>query len=309
MVMTSLQPALLPAYVERDEANNEPFDDEVDFAYGFRYTLPGDAEQHYPRVPLTLDDILHPREDDHVNQVLAHVLMCHELFAVLRDWLRDCSDLVVLCDGLLFLDTQETKSYGPDIAVLRDVHTIPKHEAYKPSKHGGYPLFVVEVTSNSTRHTDVSLADPERSKYLHYQRLGIPYYFIIDEARQTDDHPPAIWGYELRYGRYTELKTDSHGRFWIPPLAISLGPYETDVAWYDAEGKRILNLAEQRERAEQERARAEQERARAKQAETRVEQERARAEQERIRAEHAEARACALEEELKRLKEQSGLSD
>lgn len=323
MVTKSIQPALLPAYIEGDNADYDAYDaydiydshDEIDeLCYGFRYVHRIiNGKDALVRVPLTLDDIMHPIEDDFVNQCLAHVLICTELFYILSDWLKNRPDLLVLYDSLTYLGSDEDRSYGPDIIVLRDVHTIPKHGAYKPSKHGGKPVLIVEVTSRSTRHVDISPSDPKRSKYLHYQRLGIPYYLVIDEAHSKGNQAPEIWGYILRHGFYSHVTPDRLGRFWIPPIQVSLGPYDTGVAWYNPQGKRILAYTEQREQTEQERARVKKERARVKQertraeeAEARAEQERACAEQERSRAEQERARADALEQELKRLKAQAG---
>lgn len=132
---------------------------------------------------------------------------------------------------------------------------------------------------------DVFSTKPKRNKYNHYQRLGVPYYVIIDAAGRNHDEAPVLWGYVLCRRVYVPLAPDEHGQLWIAPVRASLGPYTTVVTWFDANGHRLPTHTEQQELTRQERARAEH-------AEARVEEER--------------ARVRALEEELRQLKVRSG---
>lgn len=280
MIPRTAQSALLPAVTERIEQDD---DGEVfPYTYGYRYERRFiNGEEDWVEVPLTLDDVLHPQLDDCVNQSSYHFYICSALTSVLLAQLKHTPGLLVLSDVLINWDMLGMKTHAPDIVVFRDVHTIPEDESYSRLKHGGQPVLIIEITSPSTRNLDVAAARRKRSKYIHYRRVGVSYYILIDEARRRPNQAPPFWGYRLGRRNYSALRPNAHGHLWIPPIHMALGQHEKMMAWYDANGNRILDLAEQTERAEQEWLRAE---------------------QERLRAEQAEARACAAEEELKRLK-------
>jgi len=47
------------------------------FPYGWRYvTRQRNGEEELLQVPLTLDDVLHPEEEDYVIQLDEHVVLC-----------------------------------------------------------------------------------------------------------------------------------------------------------------------------------------------------------------------------------------
>lgn len=296
MVTKLYRPALLPAYLEGDEAPYDVYDDEDDFVYGFRYVPYGSTDgDEMGRIPLTLDDVLHPQLDDVVNQSGYHFLLCERLTNILATYLAHTPEMTVLQDVLIQLRPRKRKTFAPDSIVVRDMHTFPQDTGYRPWQHGGHPVLIIEVTSNSTRHQDVFSAKPKRNKYNHYQRLGVPYYVIIDAAARSHDEAPALWGYVLRRRVYVPMAPDEHGRLWIAPIQASLGPYSTVVTWFDANGRRLPTHTEQQELTRQERIRAEHAEARAEHAEARAEEER--------------ARVQALEEELRQLKARLGLTD
>jgi Uma2 family endonuclease len=83
-----------------------------------------------------------------------------------------------------------------------------------------------------------------------YAKLGVLYYAIYNpNFWQRDRHAP-FEVYRLEAGRY-ELKTGEP--FWMPEIGLALGRYEDVIGgfereiltWYDAQGQRHLNAAEQ----------------------------------------------------------------
>ena len=105
-----------------------------------------------------------------------------------------------------------------------------------------------------------------------YAKLGVLYYVIYNpEFWQRDRHQP-FEVYKLEAGEY---KLQIGEPYWMPEVGLGIGRTQAELGgltqeiltWYDENGRRHLNEAEQEKaRAEQEKARAEQEKARAEQA-------------------------------------------
>ena len=285
------------------------------FPYGWRYvTIQRNGETELLQVPLTLDDVLHPEEEDFVIQLDEHFVLCKYLYEVLNWWLRDEPQTVVLCDMLIDWNKEGIRPHAPDVAVLREVQNRPHLTSYRLRETGGSPMLVIEVTSARTRHLDVQgLRTP--NKFQHYARVGIPIYVIGDLAkveRDEEEIVPLI-AYRLNEaGQYTPIQRDVQGRLWLETVGLALGYDDGEVAWFDADGRvlhsyngvvQAYEAAEQRaQTAEQ---REEEERQRAQTAEQRAEEERQRAEAERQRVEDSAERIRQLEAELQRLRGES----
>ena len=97
-----------------------PLGAEDPFRLGWRdvcVTLP-DGSTEWDRVPLTLEDVLHPQLGDH--QVLGdpHNIDRNYLQDVLKSRLVDDPSAVVLADTGVFWDEPELRHHSPDIALI-----------------------------------------------------------------------------------------------------------------------------------------------------------------------------------------------
>ncbi len=105
------------------------------------------------------------------------------------------------------------KCVAPDVFVVKG---IPRGNrgSYKLWKEGAVPVFVIEVTSSSTRGEDVG-----DEKEL-YQRLGVEEYFLHDPL--GDYLEPRLQGYRLLLGRYLPIAPEEDGSLVSKTLGLIL---------------------------------------------------------------------------------------
>lgn len=105
------------------------------------------------------------------------------------------------------------KCVAPDVFVVKGV---PKGNrgSYKLWVEGVAPVFVVEVTSESTRGEDM------RDKKDLYQRLRVEEYFLHDPL--GDYLEPNLQGYRLVQGRYQPIEPDEDGSMISSTLGLIL---------------------------------------------------------------------------------------
>src|SRR5262245_61906432 len=90
------------------------------FAYGYREVrvrLP-DGRSRRKRVPLTLEDVLHPRFGDVHMLGDPHSQDCTYLFTVLRARYADNSSVAVFTDCGIYWDIRGLRHHSPDISVI-----------------------------------------------------------------------------------------------------------------------------------------------------------------------------------------------
>jgi Uma2 family endonuclease len=142
--------------------------------------------------------------------------------------------------------------------------------SYTPHAEGEIPTVVMEFLSeNECGEYSVQSSYPY-GKFWFYERIvQVPYYVIFHPVRAV---------LEVRYlqgDRYELLCPDSQGRYFIPPLNLSLGIWQGKrqeisaywLRWWNSDGNLLLwaseRIAQERQRAEQEQQTAERERQRA----------------------------------------------
>src|SRR4051812_21420847 len=90
-----------------------PKDSDDPFRYGWRYVKsagPDGAEQ-WTKVPLTLEDVHHPQEEDFIVQRESHIRNCLYLRMVLQTYLGDRA--WVTCDLRVAWDAPGVEPTGP----------------------------------------------------------------------------------------------------------------------------------------------------------------------------------------------------
>ncbi|MEM7126135.1 MAG: Uma2 family endonuclease [Chloroflexota bacterium] len=267
-----------------------PMDEDDPFRYGWRFIEMVDEKGRfeYEQIPLTLEDLLHPQEGDFRVQTRQHIKTCVNLQTILPRRLTDWPHAVVLYDHRVDWNIPGIKAFGPDITVVLDAEKHPEMKGtYVSGEDGIPPTMVIEVTSRSTRSQDF-FEKPELM-----QRIGLPYYYVIDIARVKRNR--RIYGYELtEEGHYVGIRPNVHGWVWMEPVSLWLGLQDGKAECYDADGNIMLdpeglakNLEVALQRAEEEAKRAEEE---AKRADAAIQ-----------RANEEAQRADALSEENERL--------
>ena len=303
-----------------------PVDSEDPFRLGWRdvcVTLP-DGSTEWERIPLTLEDVLHPQMGD--QQVLSdpHNIDCTYLQDVLKARSADDETAVVLADTGVYWDDPDLGHHSPDIALIVGVRQRRGWTSFHVADEGVRPILIVEVTSPDTRVNDVV------TKVDHYARAGVLQYVVADARERRGPRHLSLIPYRLGPNGYEPSPLDDAGRVFLEAVGVWMGvgidrfTGGDRLACFDpATGAEIgdytrisRDLAEAEARAEAERARAEAEAKSAAEARKRAEAEAARAKAQRRRAdaeaaradaeararEEAEARNRLLEEELRRLR-------
>jgi Uma2 family endonuclease len=280
------------------------------YRYGFRYVRrrQPDGTETLETVPLTLHDVLHPQEDDHVVENSRHERHRRYFHDVFEKQLARRPTLLSLSDCRIDWDRPDVRPHGPDLIVLERDGPWPWRSwgTLHVKQEHARPLLIVELTSPHTRDTDVV------SKVEHYHRVGVPLYLIVDEERE--EGPLRLLGYRYDPRGYAPLPLDERGRLLIEPLGLCLAVIGERVAILDAatgeeQGDyvavcealeaevRARLAAEQRQREEAE-ARLAAERARLAAEQRQREEAEARQAAERYAKEQAEARLAAEEAHL-----------
>jgi colicin import membrane protein len=227
------------------------------YYYGWRYVerrLP-DGRVEVDQVGLTLEDVLHPQEDDVIPERPLHELERGYLAGVFRTRLEGLNHGLVLSDCLVDWGIEGLRDLSPDVSVFEDVRTPPdltKGTFHLAESGGGRCVLVVELVSPHTRTNDVDRKPEE------YHRAGVPLYVLVDQEREGG--PRQIRAYEHRPEGYVEVPLDSRGRLFLGPFGLCLGLKEGRVVCYDtvsgrelgdyAQVSRDLDAAEEKARRE-----------------------------------------------------------
>jgi len=200
------------------------------FRYGWRYvkrSLP-DGTIELDQVPLTLEDVMHPREGDIIPEIPRHEQERGYLTWGFRARRPHDASVVILSDCLINWDVKRLRDTSPDVAVFFDVKRQPDllKGTFHVAPSGGRPVLVIELVSIDTRKNDVI------AKVKEYHRAKVPLYVIVDQERE--DGPRQVIGYRYMPKQYERLPLDDQGRLLLEPLQLLLGLRDNWVALYDA---------------------------------------------------------------------------
>lgn len=280
------------------------------FYYGHRIVEVYDdaGNRHYEYHPITQDAFLDPEEGEHFVQGTLHNDDTECLKSIFRHHYRDDPTTGVYSDLKFLWGLKGLSQPCPDVAVVPNLSDRARmRESFDAREEGTRPCLILELTSPRYRNKD--LVD----KVAIYERAGIQEYIIIDSNRNERDNSVfyEVSGYRLHEGTYHEIEPDERGWIYSATSTTWIGPTDDHSSFQviDARtGERILP-ADERAEAEAARAEAEATRASAADERARAEAARASAADERARTEaaaraEAERQAQAMQEELKRLREE-----
>lgn len=211
------------------------------FRYGWRYVERAgpNGTVELDQVPLTLEDVLHPREGDVIPEIPRHEQERGYLTWGLRAQRPNDASVAILSDCLIHWGVEGLRDTSPDVSVFVDVKHQP--DLNKGTFHlvpsGGRPVLVIELVSVDTRKNDVIF------KVEEYHRAGVPLYVIVDQQREGG--PREVIGYRYTPAKYEPLPLDDNGRLLLEPFNLLLGLRENWVALYDvATGKEVGDYLE-----------------------------------------------------------------
>jgi len=268
------------------------------FEYGYRLVRrPGrNGRAEWQRIPLTLEDVLHPQEGDVHLLSDPHADDCTYSRTVLKDRYAGDQSVAILSDCGIYWDTPRLKHHSPDLAVIFGVKRRKGWRTFHVKTEKVRPALIIEVTSPNTRVNDVE------TKVKQYAQARVPHYVIVDADEEQEPRRLTLLAYRLKGAAYERVQPDEKGRVWLEPvglwLAVKVNPDTAGdcMAFVDpVTGSEIGDYTAIRRARDEAQAHATQAEARATQAEARAEAE-------------AEARAAAealsrqLQAELLRLR-------
>lgn len=268
------------------------------FRYGWRNVrrIQANGNETWERVPLTLEDVLHPQEEDFVAQSVSHQLRQRYLQEALAAQLAHDPTAVVVADLLIAWDTPDLKPHAPDIAVILGVRAHRNWSTFHVAEEGVRPTLLIEITSPSTASLDRSI------KLDEYGEAGVETYVLIDTQRFRSRTVLRLVGYTLTPEGYQLLAPNDRGWLWLDVAHTWLCIEDNEIVCRDESGRPIgdyLTLAAALRDAERRAFQEAEARAMAERRANAEAEARAVAEQ---RADAAEAQLRAVEAELRRLR-------
>jgi Uma2 family endonuclease len=231
------------------------------FYYGWRFVrkvLP-DGTTDLVQVPLTLEDVLHPQEDDVIPQRPRQQEDAEYLGPIFRARAQErLPGGFVLVDCLVDWGVPGIRDHSPDLSVFQNVVNPPGPDigTFRLRASGGRCVLALEIVSPHTRSNDVV------EKFREYHQVRVPLYILIDQ--ETEDGPRQLVGYRYTARRYVRMRLDRQGRLLVKPLGLLLALEDRRVVCYDAdtgerlggyEGERQSRLAAEQEARQQAEAR------------------------------------------------------
>ena len=195
--------------------------------YGWRYVPveQPDGSTEWDQIPLTLDDILHPLEGDHIVQNAAHNSDCRYLSNVFIDRMAGDPNGLVLSDVGVDYNLPAIRPICPDLAVFTDADRSKNYGIFSVAAEQSRPLLAIEITSENTRGHDF------RQKLGFYAAAKVPTYVIVDVRIRKGVRTLTVIGRRLGPDGYQIVPNDEHGRFPLgAPFNVALG----------SEGERLI---------------------------------------------------------------------
>ena len=186
------------------------------FDYGYREQrkkLPNGGYR-WVRVPLTLEDVLHPRFGDVHMLGDPHDDDCNYLKDGLKARFAVDASCVVLSDCGIYWDIPGLRHHCPDIAVIFGVKRRKDWETFNVKVEKVRPILIIEITSPKTRVNDVV------KKVEQYAMAGVRRYVIADVRLKGGVRRISLIAYRLVGKAYQRVALDKQGRARLTPVGL-----------------------------------------------------------------------------------------
>ena len=207
-------------------------------------------------IPLHHEEIEYPTSDGQpMAETTLHRKVMTDLIEGLERRFQEAPDVWVGGNLFVYFERGNPRAVvAPDVVLIKGVSKWDR-PIYKLWEEGRPPSLVVEVTSEKTRHEDLS---DKKDKYL---RLAVEEYFLFDPY--GDYLEPRLQGYRLERGRYAAMTPEPDGSLLSRTTGLRLEPEGLKLRLVDpATGERLLwseeweRVLEAKDQALEERARA-----------------------------------------------------
>ncbi len=269
------------------------------YRYGWRYVArerPDGGVDSVP-VPLTLDDLLFPLEEDFAVQHSTHIEDCYYLLGAFQIRTTGDPTAKVLCDCRVRWDVPGLEPLGPDVAVFFGAPEGWQGGTLDVAGTGARPALVIEVTSPDTRINDFGV------KKHFYHQARVPLYVIVDARTGGPEREVKLLGFRHAPGGYEPMPLDDRGRLWLEPFDLWLAVAGGRVVCIDGPtGEPIVDFATALQQNADARAQAADARDQAADARDQADRAALTLAEAEARADRADARILAMQEELRRLR-------
>jgi colicin import membrane protein len=205
------------------------------FRFGWRYVqqIGRNGAKQRVRVPLTLDDVLHPQEGDHIPDDSQQGRDCNYLYGVLKWRVADNPHAVAFTDCLINWGVRGLRNHSPDISVFDGVADPQRiWRTFAVAREGARPLLVIEIVSPDA-HDRQARDNDVVTKVREYYRAGVPLYVLVDQ--EGVDGPRRIVGHRRGAHKYVRLPLDERGRVRLSPVRLRMGLHEERVVCWDTD--------------------------------------------------------------------------
>ena len=205
------------------------------FRFGWRYVaqVGTDGRKRWVQVPLTLDDVLHPQEGDHIPENSQQERDRRYLASLLEMRLADKPDMLVLSDCLIDWGVSGLRNHAPDVSVFEGVNNPQRNwKTLSVVKEGARPVLAIEIVSPDA-HDKQARDNDVVTKVHEYYRAGVPLYLLVDQER--DGALRRLIVYRRGARKYVRLRADGQGRLLLAPLRLRVGLRDERVVCWDAD--------------------------------------------------------------------------
>ena len=249
-----------PAYVI-DPALLDPAEANVDrhtpsFDIGTRYVRVGGENGLgvLTRLPLSLADFRHPEEDDEFVVTTWHYVNIGHFMGGFQIIYGDDDTVEILSDVNIDWDDPSLGTHRPDVAVIFTNNARRPRSRFDTKVEGVKPYLIIEVTSPSTRVSDLI------DKVKDYEKAGVERYIIVDLGRTIEDTGAVrLLGFELQQGRWIPLKPDERGWLDLGRIPLFVGLDGDRARLYRRNGEPLPDIFELHESQLQSQAQLDQE--------------------------------------------------
>lgn len=216
------------------EMLDDPGDETDIWRYGWRYVADPAMPERLLQQPLTLEDVLHPLEEDIWLSTDLHSRDMRYLHNVAESQLEHEEHSLVLSDCRIAWDEEGEYAHRPDLAVFRNVNKPRQNWAtFNVVREGCRPRLLLEITSPSTRMLDLV------SKIMEYEEQGVNMYVIADGGRTVHRESPRLSAYRHNGDLFVKVLPDRNGRLWLDLLGVFLGWEGDRLVCYLPDGQPI----------------------------------------------------------------------